>query len=1355
MVQLLERHADISTKARVLRDSVVHRAVRCRSKSRALPAALLQHADLSADEAQRVIRHLAAVSAACGPVPDDFDFSRRDHGLADALVTAAMRAVRSAQDAEARVILDGIGIRRLRLHHFSSHWPNANEIVRFLLAAAVRAALENRAPCLMDVAPEEVHSGVRLRKRSPSSKEYEAAVQRLLTEPRQGPPPRRKPRKATFSSREREEAVRTLEHRIRPLLPFVSAATQLLRTDDVDAGVAGTLERLTAVVSAATTYPYRDGPHYIATAAFGVTLGGADALGGLSAANGSRLVDWLVSSPIRYAGLWIDVVSVLSRRRETHPAALVLAEHTDTLLRSDTNIRDRITANGALARAIWRTSRAEAQAYFRRGLDIADAIGSDDYSRATDLVEFAANYGGPPLEPETVHTFARICELTIYDADKFPWTNFGEALARLAGAPALAIVARLADREKASLGLSLSPLLTSLVRHKRLDAGFAVALIGLDDPVETWSWSLADFARMALPEVVPAARETALRFLLCEIDRRYRGTPPRETLQDLLAVCRAQLSTQSPTLRHLEVLVSSRETRDASGTENTKNPTLRVSEPDAWEERATTVDPFDSVAIDAALASDEADKIGRWSVRFLSKLQDRVSTVDDRLRFLRAVAETRVPSLADKLLALEDQVKLWQGQSAAIADLIPQLALDLSLRHAEQLVGTEWESSYSLRKLIEFSRRPAIDIISAVIEALRARAIDVSGAAWMEFACVAARSASADAIRSAIERFTSMSALDLPDEVGDGSWRADLAAPAAPVDVVAGLLWLRLGSPIAAERWRAAHAVRRLADLGRPDVIQALVPHFTTEHAGSFQDHRLPFFFLHARLWLLIVLARIAKDDPESVLPFRSLLEGIAFNDAAPHVAMQHFAAQALGVLLERTPATDATSLRARLERVNASPFPPAEEGKPRRDFYHSSRSEGEPEPENPFNFEYEFSKGEIDGLGSVFGSDHQEVVKLATVWLRKWSKDVKNMWQCPRRPNADHDWSGSGEPPRDTWGGHLAWHSLMLSAGELLRTRPVVASSYRDKPWREWLHDHTLSREDGFWLADATDPFPPELYARMASGTGEDVPADPLDLAWLVGLKRDPTLAEELTIDGWWKSADGLDVSVDSVLVDATLAESVAFTVLTVDPFDRWFPRESDLPRRYRRRIPLRRLFREPEDRERKLDGQDPYAAPTALKRPTLARSTTKILGLRAADPFRRRWTNQFDIDVFRGHAWGSLKEDRYEGGNRSGNRLGARVDSLLAFLTSTRKRLVLLLKAQKYLKDQSRTSTRRERRGQRYIPFRTQTLVAIVCAQNGVRIVRRIPKRVRQAVNQVPDTERHEFGARLQAIERIRSTK
>jgi hypothetical protein len=1357
LAQLLERHAVLSPDATAARQSLVHRAVRCRSKSRALPAALLQHTDLQSGDAAKVIRRLAAISLATGPVPDEFEYPHRDHGLADALVTAAIRAVRLGLDAEAKAILDRVGIRRLRLHHFGSHRPNAAEIIRFFLAAAVRSALEKRSPHLMDVAPEEIHSALRFRKPSPTAREYQKAVDRLLNPSQQASPPQRKRRKPRLESKEREEAIRVLDHRIRPLLPFISGIARLLRADDADEGVASALYKLAQSTAAASSYPYRDGPQYMARVAFGLIMNSVDALDALSAQSSGRIVEWLGGSRIQFTHLWIDVVGVLSRRPETRAAALALAERTAAMIHSDTNVRDRITANGALARAIWRTSRAEAQAHFRRGLDIADAIGSDDYDRAADLIEFAARYEGNPLAQNTVHTFARICELTLYDEDKFPWTNFGEAMARIGGLHALAIVARLADREKASLALSFPPLLTSLVRHGRLEPAFAVGLIGLDSPIETWSQSLVDFANVVVPHMTPTLQSEAMCHVLTEIDRRYQGRPPRATLQGLAGVCRNYLPADSFPVRRIEALIAVRG-EESAGSEDDTERRSPVHEKNSWEERAASVDPFDAAALDAALMKDETESVGRPAVQLLTVLADRIHGVDNQLRFLRAVADAKVPTLADKLIALEDLLKVWRQRSMAIADAVPKVVTELAARHADELIGSEWESSYALRKLIEFSGQAPLTIVASIVEALRGRATDVGGSAWMNFACVAARSASGKAIGAALERFTSMAALDLPEDVGDGSWRTDLATPEGPLPSIAGLLWMRLGSPNAADRWRAAHAVRRLVGLGLEDALSALTAQFDSENAGPFQDQRLPFFFLHARFWLLLAIARIALDHPQAVLFTRGLLERIAFDTEMAHAGMQAFAADGLRALLKILPATEATVLSTRLETVGTSPFPRAPENNEREDFYHSSREEGEAEPENPFHFEYEYSKTEVDALGSVFGLDHSDVISMATTWVRRWSKDVKNMWECPRRPHSEYgDWSRQ-RPGRHTWGAYLAWHALMLTAGELLQKRPVTDCFYRDEPWIEWLADYRLSRSDGLWLADVTDFFPPDVSVPVVGPDAKDVPADPGELGRLAGLPEGRTISDDVTIDGSWKSIEELDVSVDSVVVIPELAESVAFAVLTVEPFDRWFPQDGDLSRGFRRRLPLRRLFRETPYRERKFDQDDPYASPTALRRSIPTRAAMRLLDLQAADSRDRVWHNKNTaVNVFRSEAWGVEREGRDDDAGRSGNRLRVSSPDMLAFLKSTRRSLVLLLKVQKYLKSDDYTSVQARKRrrrarksGQREIPFRTQTLIAIIAPGGRLRAVRRIPKRIRDAVNNMSESNRHEFGHRFLAIAR-----
>jgi hypothetical protein len=56
-----------------------------------------------------------------------------------------------------------------------------------------------------------------------------------------------------------------------------------------------------------------------------------------------------------------------------------------------------------------------------------------------------------------------------------------------------------------------------------------------------------------------------------------------------------------------------------------------------------------------------------------------------------------------------------------------------------------------------------------------------------------------------------------------------------------------------------------------------------SDNAGCFQARELPFYYLHARLWLLIALARLALDYPKQVAAFTEPL--LAIVKGSKHVS--------------------------------------------------------------------------------------------------------------------------------------------------------------------------------------------------------------------------------------------------------------------------------------------------------------------------------------------------------------------------------------------------------------------------------------------------------------------------------------
>jgi hypothetical protein len=302
-----------------------------------------------------------------------------------------------------------------------------------------------------------------------------------------------------------------------------------------------------------------------------------------------------------------------------------------------------------------------------------------------------------------------------------------------------------------------------------------------------------------------------------------------------------------------------------------------------------------------------------------------------------------------------------------------------------------------------------------------------------------------------LERFLANTGEKLPPEVGDGPWDARFAVPVDEATFVAGLVWARLGHPIAAMRWRAAHAVRRLVVAGRSDVVERLMARFGSAPSVPFGDTKLPFYAMHAQLWLLIALARVAKDAAPALASHRTFFERIAFSAEFPHVVMRAFAIDILRELAHALAPEEREALIAKLDAANQSPFPAT----PRADYRelrYAPRPDASPQPEDGFHLDYDFNKYQVERLCRVFACPGWEVEDRISAWVRQWDTTVRGMHDCPRSGSHDASWSSGYVPNRDRYGGYLGWHALMLVAGELLATRAVVGEDWDGDAWAAFL---------------------------------------------------------------------------------------------------------------------------------------------------------------------------------------------------------------------------------------------------------------------------------------------------------------
>ena len=137
----------------------------------------------------------------------------------------------------------------------------------------------------------------------------------------------------------------------------------------------------------------------------------------------------------------------------------------------------------------------------------------------------------------------------------------------------------------------------------------------------------------------------------------------------------------------------------------------------------------------------------------------------------------------------------------------------------------------------------------------------------MRFAASLARHISDTALEKGLKRYLQIRINDVPKELGDSEWSSIYEPPSSSEDIVATFLWNQLGSPYTNLRWRATHAVIRNAEFGNSNVIEKLIEKFDTTNALPFHSPHLPFYYLHARLWLLISLSKIATETPLILAP--------------------------------------------------------------------------------------------------------------------------------------------------------------------------------------------------------------------------------------------------------------------------------------------------------------------------------------------------------------------------------------------------------------------------------------------------------------------------------------------------------
>jgi hypothetical protein len=321
--------------------------------------------------------------------------------------------------------------------------------------------------------------------------------------------------------------------------------------------------------------------------------------------------------------------------------------------------------------------------------------------------------------------------------------------------------------------------------------------------------------------------------------------------------------------------------------------------------------------------------------------------------------------------------------------------------------------------------------------------------------------------------------------------------PDIPTEPAAGLarfLYALMGDVDVRTRWRTAHALRRLVRLGDVGILDRLVKLYSQTSEPSYRKSDAPFYWLAARLWLVMVLDRIAAENPSAVGHHGQWLLEIATDNEFPHVLVRSFAKSAVCRLGKSRALVLTPAQRNALKRANTSPVRRRRGREPYRvGFDRYAYRERE---DRRFHFDsLDTLSYWYTGALSVFADvSGEEFLDAAERWIVDRWRVHSNPWRWDDEPRqhrfAEHSlssWHSHGALPiLERFHTYLEWHAMWCATGELMQTKALAkaAEDYYD------MFEHWLAREGitspPLWLADLHGPKPFE--DRLWFAPQEDV---------------------------------------------------------------------------------------------------------------------------------------------------------------------------------------------------------------------------------------------------------------------------
>jgi hypothetical protein len=938
-----------------------------------------------------------------------------------------------------------------------------------------------------------------------------------------------------------------------------------------------------------------------------------------------------------------------------------------------------------LARAVYNNSITDASEYFNDAINIVSKFGDEVVERWNALVSLA-NLGtkSDNISNEIAYRFIRCAEQVGETVSREKYWRRDEAIRtcfRLSPNTAFAALSRWRDRDVGWFG----SLIYSIMKESIDTSKLPVTLI----------WSLFPFIDTNLIDdlaclcIANLSERSLQQKILDEAIYHLLNAESEEINWNLLREIAIKYSLVKS---HLDEIIEHKSLKKQPS--NNKivssciSPQVKSEKKNDWGQIFSGIELFTSDGIDEAILHFQTvNNSSDISYEFWQQIYRYVTT--NEIVFIKSLIQAQRLTIYNLRDAIHCMPTEWKNKISVKRNW-PSVTKQIGLRFASYL-----SSHYSLEYFLDdqlYSTESLSDLKDGILEGLSHNsdltdAVDFFG--FIEI--IVPRLGSVQAIELlsyGLERFE----IHIQENFADGLWSDWLTPHDTLEESIIHFVWAALGAPQSDIRWRAAHCIRTMANYGHIQELRSFIAYLDKNDVGAFGGKSLPFYTLHARLYLLVALSRISIDNSAVLKNFSNVFVHYSL-ETEPHILIQKYASEIALNIEKQFPLTFEDDIKKQLQLVCTSQLTP-QSGRRRNAL--GSKKESDENFDKEFFFAFDFDRYWFEPLGRIFGLSSQAVQKLAYKIIKEdwlidfdgaYRSDPRNsIWNSSYKRRAN-DHSHGSYPRTDDYSFYLSYHSLLSVAVVLLKTMPIINEADWDRNyWEEWIENHSLSLNDGRWFSDRRDPVPLERRSWYFAEKVDSWRTEIADTDFLDAIFWEKNGAIWLNVNGRWEESDSSrreDIHLSTALVSYDVSKAIlhAFSAST----DRYFFNLPMFEEADTKDVLSPFVFKEwivQKSSVENINSYDPFSGEISYPPIEIEQTIIKSLNLKS-DPEGRYWfqNNETNPSLVC-EIWSSNIESREEFRDRCGNRLSASFELIKKLCYQYKSELLIKVEINRHFK-------------------------------------------------------------------------